>query len=40
MFIFIGYGVGNIWQHKNTHNRINEKGLVFITPHLENAKTL
>jgi len=27
----LGYGLGNIWQHKKTHNRINEKGLVFIT---------
>lgn len=39
MFIFIGYGVGNIWQHKKTHDRVNEKGLVFITRHSENEKT-
>jgi hypothetical protein len=29
--IFFGYGVGNIWQHKITHNRVNENGLVFIS---------
>ncbi|HYC79570.1 MAG TPA: hypothetical protein VEC17_00930 [Candidatus Binatia bacterium] len=29
--ICCGYGVGNIWQHKLTHNRINEKGMVFVT---------
>ena len=26
-----GYGVGNIWQHKITHNREKENGMVFIT---------
>ena len=31
--ILLGYGLGNIWQHKKTHNRVNEKGLVFITKH-------
>ena len=29
--ILIGYGLGNIWQHKVTHNRVNENGLVFIS---------
>ncbi len=29
--ICCGYGVGNIWQHKLTHNRIKEKGMVFVT---------
>ena len=28
-----GYGIGNIWQHKKTHNKANEKGMVFITRH-------
>ena len=27
----VGYGLGNLWQHKLTHNRVNEKGLVFIS---------
>jgi len=31
-----GYGIGNIWQHKRTHNKINEKGMVFITKHIKN----
>ena len=31
MCICCGYGVGNIWQHKLTHNRVKEKGMVFIT---------
>ena len=29
--VLFGYGVGNIFQHKVTHNRINEKGMVFLT---------
>ena len=29
--VFLGYGVGNIWHHKFTHNRVNESGLVFIS---------
>jgi hypothetical protein len=29
--IFVGYGIGNIWQHKYTHKRVNESGIVFIT---------
>ena len=27
----VGYGIGNIWHHKKTHNSVNEKGMVFIT---------
>ena len=27
----LGYGLGNIWQHKITHNRVNERGIVFIS---------
>lgn len=27
----VGYGIGNIWHHKKTHNNVNEKGMVFIT---------
>jgi|GEM_PF-6036188 len=30
-FIFIGYGIGSMWQHKFTHNQQSEKGMVFIT---------
>ena len=30
-FIMVGYGIGNIWQHKVAHNKVNEKGMVFIT---------
>jgi hypothetical protein len=26
-----GYGVGNIWQHKLIHNRLQEKGMVFVS---------
>ena len=26
-----GFGIGNIWQHKRTHNKVNERGLVFIS---------
>lgn len=26
----VGFGLGNLWQHKNTHNRMNERGMVFI----------
>ncbi|MGE5392502.1 MAG: hypothetical protein ACM3NH_02035 [Candidatus Saccharibacteria bacterium] len=26
-----GFGLGNLWQHKATHNRQNEKGLVLVT---------
>lgn len=29
--MLVGYGIGNIWQHKHTHNRVNEKGFVFIS---------
>lgn len=29
--ILYGYGLGNIWQHKITHNRTNESGMVFIS---------
>jgi hypothetical protein len=29
--ICCGYGLGNIWQHKIAHNRVAEKGMVFIT---------
>jgi hypothetical protein len=28
--VALGYGVGNIWQHKLVHNKVNEKGLVFV----------
>ncbi len=28
--IMAGYGVGNLWHHKITHNRAQEKGLVFL----------
>ncbi len=31
MFALLGYGLGNIWQHKKTHNAINERGMVFIS---------
>jgi len=31
MLAMIGYGIGNIWQHKLTHNRLGEPGLVFIS---------
>ena len=31
--VLFGFGIGNIWQHKKTHNKINEKGMVFITRH-------
>jgi hypothetical protein len=30
-FACYGYGMGNIWQHKVTHNRVKQKGMVFIT---------
>ncbi len=30
-FAMLGYGLGNIWQHKLAHNQVNEKGLVFIS---------
>lgn len=30
-----GYGIGNIWQHKRSHNKANENGLVFITKHFK-----
>ena len=29
-FIMFGYGIGNLWQHKYTHNKANEPGMVFI----------
>ena len=29
--ILFGYGLGNIWQHKKTHNRFNQRGMVFIS---------
>lgn len=29
--VFLGYGVGNIWHHKFTHNRVGENGLIFIS---------
>lgn len=35
-----GYGIGNIWQHKRTHNKANEKGLIFITKHTKNPSNL
>jgi hypothetical protein len=35
--ICIGYGIGNIWQHKITHNRMNEKGMVFINKVIKDA---
>lgn len=31
MFVLFGYSLGNIWQHKYTHNRLGEKGLVFLS---------
>ena len=31
MVAVIGYGIGNILQHKITHNRVSEKGIVFVT---------
>ncbi|MDZ4243669.1 MAG: hypothetical protein U1C57_01035 [Candidatus Doudnabacteria bacterium] len=31
MFALLGYGLGNIWQHKYTHNKVNEKGMVFVS---------
>ena len=27
----LGYGIGNIWQHKKTHNSVNERGFIFIS---------
>ena len=27
----LGYGIGNIWQHKKTHNAAKEKGMIFIS---------
>lgn len=39
-FALFGYGLGNIWQHKRTHNKVNEKGMVFITKHSENRTNL
>ncbi|MBX4187854.1 MAG: hypothetical protein KW793_01825 [Candidatus Doudnabacteria bacterium] len=30
-FACYGYGVGNIWQHKLTHNRVRQRGMVFVT---------
>lgn len=35
-----GYGVGNIWQHKITHNREKEKGMVFITRVYPNKRAI
>jgi hypothetical protein len=35
-----GYGVGNIWQHKLTHNRIQEKGMVFISRLYSNKRSI
>ena len=31
MLATLGYGIGNLWQHKWIHNRASEKGLVFLT---------
>lgn len=31
MVICCGYGLGNIWQHKLTHNRVQEKGMIFVS---------
>lgn len=31
VFVLFGYGIGNIWQHKYTHNKANEPGMVFIS---------
>lgn len=37
MSMLFGYGLGNIWQHKKTHNQLNEKGFVFITKIINKA---
>ena len=31
MMAILGYAIGNIWQHKYTHNRINEPGFIFLS---------
>lgn len=31
MFVLFGYSLGNLWQHKYTHNRLGEKGLIFLS---------
>ncbi|KKW29499.1 MAG: hypothetical protein A3K06_01490 [Candidatus Doudnabacteria bacterium RIFCSPHIGHO2_01_52_17] len=27
----LGYGIGNLWQHKRAHNQENEKGMTLLT---------
>ncbi|PIR97392.1 MAG: hypothetical protein COT91_01655 [Candidatus Doudnabacteria bacterium CG10_big_fil_rev_8_21_14_0_10_41_10] len=29
--VLFGYGLGNVWQHKKTHNKFDQKGMVFIS---------
>ncbi len=31
MVAMLGFGIGNLWQHKKTHNSVNEKGFIFIS---------
>lgn len=38
--VFVGYGLGNIWQHKLTHNRVQEKGMVFVSRVYPNKRAL
>lgn len=37
--VLFGFGIGNIWQHKKTHNKIGEKGMIFITKHSKISQT-
>jgi hypothetical protein len=38
--ICCGYGVGNIFQHKLTHNRVKEKGMVFVTKFMRHKRNI